>query len=222
MSVSIAEYADAAGITPRAARMRAAQGRIDAKRIGNTWVIPHHELAAAARDGKAPPGRAISRDAFERLAAFLEGEDEHLTPDQRRQAKRLAARLRVRENLRALSRIGRNRGGVPHGFRASPEDLQILAIDPHLQPTGISDYRQRLSSHNLLEAYVPKHQLRRLRAEYGLSPVSGPAWNVLLRAIDELPPAMGLRASVDLAEASDPRSLAEASRIARSLAEAAL
>jgi len=111
---------------------------------------------------------------------------------------------------------------VPHGFRASPEDLQLLARDPHLQPTGISDYRQHLSSHNLFEAYVQKDEMRRLRAEYGLSPQSGPEWNVLLRAIDKLPPATGLRASVDLAESADPRSVAEASRIARNLAEAAL
>lgn len=84
MMVSVAEYAAVAGISERAARLRAEQGRIDASRVGRIWLIPEHELGAAV-EGKEPPGPPVSLEAFERLAQLLDGDHAHLNPDQRRQ-----------------------------------------------------------------------------------------------------------------------------------------
>lgn len=221
MGISIAEYAAAVGISNRAARMRAEQGRIEASRVGHVWIVAEHELGDSAK-GKDLPGRPVSRDSFERLAAFLDGKRAQLSPDQRRQAKRLAARLVPDDNAKALRAISRRRGGVPHPFRGSDEDLEALRQDPVLQLAGVSD-QENLSGHGLLEAYVQKGEDRRLRAIYGLSPASHASpWNVLLRVIDHLPPNSQLRTAADLLDARDPRSVAEASRIAQELAKAAL
>lgn len=101
--------------------------------------------------------------------------------------------------------------------------MDALRQDPALQPAGICDPRQQqLSTHGLVEAYVRPGELRRLRALYGLSPAQGPRWNVLLRAIDRLPPPSRLRMAADLLDAGDPRSVTEASRVVRELAEEAL
>ncbi len=227
MLVSLEDYARAAGISRRAAQLRARKGQVKAQRIGGVWVVEPSEVAVARVQGRMPPGRPVSSEAFERLAAYLDGEHAGMSPEHRRQASVLVARLRVEDNVSALRKIARERIGEARPYVADERNFSALRNEvAHGQagevlPAGISDSRQGLTNPLLLELYLHHDHAQRLVSRHRLSPADGPAWNVMLRSVDRIPPRRSLRVAADLLDGGDARSVAEASRIAHELAETA-
>lgn len=227
MVVGLEDYALAAGISRRAAQLRARNRQVKARRIGGVWVVEASELAAARTQGKMPPGRPVSPDAFERLAAYLDGEHADISAEHRRQASALAARLRADDNLPALRNIVRTRLGEAQPYVAAERNLTALRDEitrgqaGEVLLAGISDPWQRLTNPLLLELYLHHDHAQRTVSRHRLSPADGPAWNVMLRSVDGIPPRRSLRVAADLLDGGDARSVAEASRLARELAEAA-
>lgn len=225
MVVGLEDYALAAGISRRAAQLRARNGQVKARRIGGVWVVEASEVAVARVQGRMPPGRPVSSEAFERLAAYLDGEHAGMSPEHRRQASVLAARLRVDDNVPALRKIARARLGEAQPYVAAERNLSALRDEVargqagEVLLAGISDSEQGLTNPLLLELYL--HHAQRLASRHRLSPAEGPAWNVMLRGVDRIPPRRSLRVAADLLDGHDARSMAEASRIARELAKAA-
>ena len=80
-----------------------------------------------------PPGRPVSSEAFERLAAYLDGEHAGMSPEHRRQSSVLAARLRVDDNVPALRKIARARLGV----------AQPLQLNATSQPSAMRSHTVR-------------------------------------------------------------------------------
>jgi len=150
-----------------------------------------------------------------------------MSPEHRRQASVLAARLHVDDNAPALRKIARARLGEAQPYVAAERNLSVLRDEvAHGQAgevllAGISDPGQGLTNPLLLELYLHHHHAQRLVSRHRLSPADGPAWNVMLRSVDKTPPRRSLRVAADLLDGGDARSVAEASRMARELAEAA-
>ncbi len=227
MVVGLEDYALAAGISRRAAQFRARNGQVKARRIGGVWVVEASEVAVARVQGRMPPGRPVSSEAFERLSAYLDGEHARMSPEYRRQASVLASRLRVDDNVSALRNIGRARLGEARPYLADERDFSAIrnAVENgqagEVLLAGISDSRQGLTNPLLLELYLHHDHAQRMVSRHRLSPADGPAWNVMLRSVDRIPPRRSLRVAADLLDGGDARSVAEASRIAHELAEAA-
>lgn len=219
MVVSVEQYAQAARISPRAARLRIENGHVDAQRVGRQWLIADYELARAHQDRQQPPGRPISAAAFERLAAFLDGDDAHLSAEHRRQASGYARRLLADDAARHLQLLARSRVGDPHAYIVAQDELADLRSEPCLVLSGVSAEGHSLSSARFVDAYVQRPEARRLVARYGLRPQDGPGGNVILRLVDHVPVRRGLRIAADLIDSHDARSIDEGVEIARRLAE---
>ena len=224
MVVGLEDYALAAGISRRAAQLRARNGQVKARRIGGVWVVEASELAVARVHGRMPPGRPLSSEAFERLAAYLDGEHAGMSTEHRRQASVLGARLRVDDNVPALRRIARARLGEAQPYVAAERNLSALRNEVahgeagEVLLAGISDSEQGPTNPLLLELYLHHDHAQRLVSRHRLSLADGTAWNVMLRSADKIPPRRSLRVAADLLDGGDARSVAEASRIAHELA----
>lgn len=203
---SIQEYAKQAGVSPRAARLLAAQGRIPARKIGGRWMVERtHRLHSRG------PGRRISSRAFDHLAAYLDGDGDSLSPDQRRRARERAGRIAETGIAQVRRYAERPDSSVEH-FLASKEDFDELRARSDLTWTGISHPDAEVYG-RVLDAYVSSEMREEIVLFYMLEPAAPGAANVVLRVQDPPPVVRRLHVIADLLEDPSPRSRAEASRL---------
>lgn len=204
--LSIEEYAQRTGISPRAARLRVSTGKVSARKIGGRWVVEHPGKKVARQ-----PGRRLSANSFDLLAAHLDGADEELTVDERRRARERAARIRSRGIVQVRLYAERPDIAVSR-YRASDADLAELRSDPRLSLTGISHPVAEVYG-PVLDAYVSPRDRDDIALLHMLEPASQESCNVTLREKDPPSPVRRLHVIADLLDDDDPRSRAEASRL---------
>lgn len=213
--MSVAEYASLAGISPRAVRLRAEAGTLQAQKVGRSWVVDDVERQRLRRGIKPFRGRPLTAGGFERLALFIDDDMSVLTPEWRRRGKILARRLHA-EPLDELRRLAPARNGDVHLFRADPEAIESLRKSKETQPTGVSNHRQEVLPGGTIDLYVRESDLDRLVGESGLLPVQDLARaNVFLRVVDALPRPSILRLAADLLDYNNPRTDDQAEALIR-------
>ena len=205
--LSIEEYAQRAGISPRAVRFRVSEGKLPARKVAGRWVIQDSsETPRALR-----PGRKINAKSFDLLAAYLDGDRAEMTPDDHRRAAERAHRIRQFgvEQVREFAR----RPDISVGrYRASAEDLSELRESPQLRLTGVS-HRDAEVYGPVVDAYVSSADRGELALFHLLQPVPRALANVALRAQNPPPQVRMLHVIADLLDDQDPRSLTEAKRL---------
>lgn len=218
MRKSVAEYAQEAGISVRRVRKLAEDGKIDAEKVGNSWIIqePSSLLPRDQNEG----GRPLSAGSAWELALMLDG----YAPISHRPAR---TRARI-EQLRIDPSHGRalsawlsswlsSRAKAEY-FKAQPADLQDLRNDQRLRATGVSHQESGLLQAPEFDAYVDQSDFSRVVEDYMLLPSSPRQANVILRVAD-LPVAPRavprLLVAVDLIDRQGPRELAAAQEILR-------
>lgn len=204
MDVSVAEAAEALGVSPRRVRALAEAGEIPARRVGRAWAID--------LDPRLPPrlpGRRLSaRSAWGVLGLGHEG----LSRSERRRARERQERL---PDLppQALAR----RADV-HRLVAHPAALRRLEDDPRIVLGGVSaaaHHGADVIAVDRVEGYVRTEDLDDVRTAYALRPpgddeganvvlrVPAPAWPFS----EGEPYAPRLVVAADLREAGDDRSV---------------
>ena len=200
MEVSAAEVASVLGVSQRRVRALIDAGRLPARKVAGRWLIdaaalpsPHRSRPMAAEQAWAildDRPLARSRQAASRL---------------RRQRARLADDP-APERLLVSWVASRARRMV---FEARNPDG--LLSDERLVASGVSDRRAGIAPGGRVEGYVREADLAAVRRGHLLRP-GGPASNVVLHIVDELPsfPVPLLVLAADLAEHNGPRDLARA------------
>lgn len=209
--LSIQEYAQRAGITPRAVRFRIDDGSLLAHKVAGRWVIPEPQEAPRA----LRPGRKIRARSFDLLAAYLEGDDARMSADDRRRA---AERMQRIKKL-GVEQVGEyaQRPDIPVSrYLASPRDLAELRTDPRLRLTGIS-HRDAEVYGPVVDAYVSRADHDDIELFHMLEPAPHGRANVTLRIQDPPPTVRHLHVIADLLDDQDPRSLTEARRLLAAL-----
>lgn len=210
---SIQEYAQDAGISARAVRLRIARGAVPAEKVGGTWVI--------ADVGRARPrqkqGRRLSSRSFDLLADLLDGEGARLSPDERRRAQHRARRI-ADGGLRQVREFGRRPGLEIRTFRAGPEDLRELAADARLSATGLMHPQAEVYG-SMVDAYVSSEDADEIELFHLLEPAANPDSNVRLRIQSPRPQVRRLHVIADLLDDHSPRSRAEAERLLQLLTD---
>ncbi|MGD9695034.1 MAG: helix-turn-helix domain-containing protein [Thermoleophilia bacterium] len=204
MDVSVAEAAQALGVSPRRVRALAEAGEIPARRVGRAWVID--------LDPRLPPrlpGRRLSaRSAWAALGLG----HENLSRSERRRARERQARLADLPS-QALAR----RADV-HRLVAHPAALRLLGDDPRIVLGGVSaaaHHGADIIAVDRVEGYVRTDDFEDVRTAYALRPpADGDGANVVLRAPAPAWPfpederyAPRLVVVADLREAGDERSV---------------
>jgi len=121
----------------------------------------------------------------------------------------LATRLLADDNVPPLRRIARARLGEAQPYVAAECNLSTLRNEVargqagEVPQSGISDSGQSPTNPLLLELYLHHNHAQRMVSRHRLSPADGPAWNVMLRSVDRLPPWRSLRVAADLLDGRD-------------------
>lgn len=204
MDVSVAEAAEALGVSRRRVRALAEAGELPARRVGRAWVI---ELDP--RLPSRPPGRRLSaRSAW----AVLGLGHEALSRSERQRARER------QERLADLPPQALVRRADVHRLVAHPAALRRLEDDPRIVLGGVSaagHHGADVIAVGRLEGYVRADELDDVRRTYALRrPADGERANLVLRVpAPAWPFADGERyaprpvVAADLREAGDERSI---------------
>lgn len=204
---SIHEYAQRAGISPRAVRFRIKEGTLAAHKTGGTWLITEDLAGATARR----PGRRLSARSFDLLAAYLDGDDVDQSSDERRRAAERASRV-LRLGVRQVREFAQRPEISVERFRASVEDLAELREDRRLVFTGVSHHDSEVYG-PVIDAYVSRPDRDEIEMFHLLEPASRSDSNITLRVQDPPPEVRRLHVIADLLDDYSPRSLTEAERL---------
>ena len=208
--MSVAEYAQHAGVSPRSVRARLERGSLRGQKIAGRWMVsdnPHEHYSAH--------GRKISMASFNQLAAYLDGNSASLTPDARRRAKERAHNISER-GVEALRQYAVRADAKPQFYAVPAADLYDLMDERALVLTGVShEYSEIYGA--TVDAYVTPRDLTTLKFIYALREVHAQDANVILRVIKEIPKIHPLHVAVDLLISKDPRSEREAERLVKGL-----
>lgn len=204
---SIHEYAQRAGISPRAVRFRIKEGTLAAQKTGGTWLITEDPTEATARR----PGRRLGARSFDLLAAHLDGDDMDQTSDERRRAAERASRI-LRLGVRQVREFARRPEISVERFRTSVDDLAELREDRRLMLTGVSHHDSEVYG-PVIDAYVSRQDRDDIEMFHLLEPASRSDSNITLRVQDPPPEVRRLHVIADLLDDHSPRSLTEAERL---------
>lgn len=208
--LTVAQYAQESGLSLARVRSLAASGRLPAQKLGRQWILLSHP-----RERVFSQGRPLSQGSFDKLALFLEGQSEDLSPDDRRRAKERAEKVRDKKMAWVKAHARRPDELVKSYFLPS-DSLEKISGLKDIEVTGSSHEKSRVFG-NLLHAYLPQKKLRRLELIYGLQEAPLAQANLILRAVDFLPPMSRLRLICDLAYEKDPRADLEAQKLLEAL-----
>lgn len=208
--LTVAQYAQESGLSAARVRSLAASGRLPAHKLGRQWV-----LLSNPRERVFSQGRPLSQGSFDKLALFLEGQSEDLSPDDRRRAKERAEKIKE-DKMAWVKAHARRPDELVKSYFLPSDSLEKISGLKEIEVTGSSHEKSRIFG-NLLHAYVPRKKLRRLELIYGLQEVPLAQANLILRAVDFLPPVSRLRLICDLAYEKDPRADIEAQRLLEAL-----
>ncbi|UEJ81511.1 helix-turn-helix domain-containing protein [Brachybacterium halotolerans subsp. kimchii] len=205
--LTVSDFARRAGISSRAVRQRIQAGTLEAQRAGRAWLLPESALPAAARR----PGRRLSVQSFDQLAAYMDLDDGALAADERRRARERATMLRER-GLDRVVEFARRSGLVVRHLFASDDDLAELRAEGRLVPTGVSHPDAEVYG-PVIDAYVSSVDCRDIELFHLLEPVDRSRSNVILRVQDPPPVVRRLHVIADLLDDRTERSRLEAERL---------
>jgi excisionase family DNA binding protein len=204
MDVSVAEAAEALGLSARRVRALAEAGEIPARRVGRAWVIDLDR-----RRLPRPPGRRLSaRSAWAVLGLGCEG----LSRSERQRARERQMRLAELPPLALIQRA------AVHRLVGHPAALQRLKDEPRIVLSGVSaaaHHGADVIAVDRVEGYIRTNDLEDVRRAYALrAPSHEESANVLMRVpLPAWPFAEGERyaprlvVAADLHDAGDERSV---------------
>jgi excisionase family DNA binding protein len=212
VELAVNEAAEKLGISPRRVRALAAAGRVQARRVGNAWLVRVDEQAPPRPSGR----RFSARSAWAVLGL---GEDGLSRSERRRALERRARLLDLPRSALA------NRADV-HRLYAHPGVLPRVAADPRFLPSGVSAserYGADILAAGRQEGYVRHQSFGALRREFGLiDPPRDVAANLVLRVprpdwpfVLDADVAPLLVVVADLQDAGDARSVRAAEALLR-------
>lgn len=182
-------------------------GRLPAHRVGNVWAIDEADLASHRPALGRPMSPRVAR-GFVLLAA-----DEPAELSQPEVSRlRSKARLLIDEARSGVLAADVLRSWLPHraarvAYELPADDLDRLRSDPRIALSGLSHPASRMQSMNIVEGYVLRSDLDRVRAEdfMAASGRSASPPNVILHVADAPLPISGLLIAADLADHRGPR-----------------
>lgn len=214
-AIPIAEVARHLGISPRRARILAAEARLPAFKVGDRWVADRQALRSVRRVA----GRPLSDRNVWGLLFLMSGEP---APWLEAVAR---SRLRKRALLRHLPReaprlAGRARA---HFYRNEGQPLDRILKSAQFVSSGvrIADEHGVEIAGDDIEGYLPEPAIEDVAYRAALRPVSPRAANVIIHGVegfwpfggsDKVPIAVAL---LDLLESGDQRSQRAARAFAR-------
>lgn len=215
--MSVAQAAEAAGLSRSRVNALVRSGRLPARRIGNQDVItdPNVLLSMPRR-----PGRPMSARMAWGLLLIADGErPDWLSPGDVYRLRKHLDRLRhdPAPELLLQALVVKRAGRLPlHG----PEPRRLFD-DADAVPSGISDPRAGLSAGSGVEAYVHADDLRSVvRRHLLVEPQGGGRPNVWLHSSAFVPPSsVRLQVAADLAEHGGSRERSRSRELIRAALE---
>ncbi len=193
--VSVAEAAEALGVSPRRVRSMAGSAQLAGRQVGGRWLIERAAVESRKRQ-RHPSGRPLSRSSAWHILAALSGEEAAL------RSLTAPMRCRARQRARELAEAVKSdpawfdqlaaRADV-QVFYGHPDVLRRILDEPGVVRSGVS----ALNAHNVglaeggeAECYVRAQDIRELCAKYALeSDVDRHRANVIMHVFDEVPQA---------------------------------
>ena len=217
--ISLSEYAERHGINEQRARALAAQGRINARKIGSRWIVADTSSKRIARSaGRSPNSTTVWASARALESHIIDVEPSSSAPARRRAVKQFLARLAEQKDdelLRAIATLAANRGEL-HYVRAA--DTAGLASDERVARSGLAWSDSPVQAVEGIDVYVHKSQWRDLQADHALIEVPQSRANARVRVVagdvQFGRDAPALIAVADLLDVSSPRARVAASSIA--------
>ena len=206
MEISVAEAAEALGISPQRVRVLIQGERLRARRVAGRWLVDGASLPSSSRRSRPMSGPSA-------WAILAPQQPEGLTAEAAYRWRQRRSRLaHDPEPERLLASWVASRASRQVFESRNPEGV---LHDSRVVRSGLSDIRARISSGGLVEGYVLADDLRPLQRSHLLRP--GGVWNVVLHLAPHLPPdpVPLLVLAVDLAEHDQPRELARARELIR-------
>lgn len=200
--MSLAQAADALGLSRSRVDALVRSGRVRSRRIGHQHVIDDlSELSALPRRA----GRPMSTRMAWALLLFADGRPvEWVAPTERSRLRQHLARLRADPEPEVLLQalvVNRADRIAFHG--AEP---QGLLVDSDVVVSGVSDQRSDLSAGSSYEGYVLVDDLRRVMRRHLLVEPADHRPNVWLHVTEHLPAtSTRLQVAADLAEHGSAR-----------------
>lgn len=202
MEISVAQAADALGVSERRVRQLVAAGRVRARRLGGMWLVDGASLPSAPRRT-----RPLSPSVAWALLASTVPPASHAA----RWRERRVQLLDDPEPARLLESWAAAR--ADRILFATREPGAVLD-DPRVVRSGVSDPRSGLSAVGVVEGYVRRDDVDDLRRQHLLRSAPDRP-NVILHAGDHLPgdPVPALVLAADLVEHQGPREVARATEL---------
>ena len=211
--LSVSEFAARRGVSQRRVRALIESGKLEARKVGNRWVIED-----AALRSKRPAVRPMSSKNAWALAVELKGAEiasaGELSSTEERRIRAKVDRLKNADDPVALLSAWLANRADRHVFSADQDVVNELRADQRLIASGISDERAGLSSFSEFEGYIGIEDMDDVVFDYLLVP--GSRQNVVLHVVDHRPLEIGPAVlAVDLAERLSPRESARANALLR-------
>lgn len=213
--LSVSEFAREANLSTARVRTLAASGQLLSKKLGNQWII----LSSPAERVKLK-GRPLSQHSFDDLALLLDNKERDLSSDRKRRARVRVSEL-GRQGMDWVERHIVRADETVKTYVTDSSTLKDLALLKDFAPTGTSNDSTHVFG-GIIHAYVPLKKLRRVELVYQLREAPLSESNVVLRAVDVIPPMSTLRLVCDLAYERDVRATTEAARMLEGLLESVL
>jgi excisionase family DNA binding protein len=207
--VTIAQAAEAAGLSRSRIDALIRAGKIRATKVGHQWVLDDPQQLAALTHRR---GRPLSARMAWALMLDLDGVDAPwVTSVERRRLRDHQDRLRRDQD--PVTRWQALAAGRARRIAYAGTDPAALLRDIEVQASGLSDPRSGLSAGSEAEAYVHEDDWRTVvRRHLLVEPTGQPA--VWLHVSAYLPPrALRLQVAADLADHGGPRERARARAI---------
>jgi excisionase family DNA binding protein len=207
--LTVAQAADAAGLSRSRIDALIRAGKISATKVGHQWVLDEPQQLAALTHRR---GRPLSPRMAWAFMLDLDGVDvPWITAVERRRLR--DHRDRLRHDPDPVTRWQALAAGRARRITYVGTDPVALLDDAEVQASGLSDPRSGLSAGSEAEAYVHEDDWPRIvRRHLLVEPTGRP--DVWLHVCAYLPPrALRLQVAADLADHGGPRERARASAI---------
>jgi hypothetical protein len=207
----VSAAADELSVHPSRVRALIASGALAAEKVGGVWLVDRASIAGRNRQ-QTSAGRPLSPANAWALLLAASGEE---LPS----GLKSSARWRVRRALEIYGlgalRPRLARRAEPSSYWALAGELRALRDRADLVlsgPSAAAAYDLGLVGPDAIDAYVPARLIAPLQREHALERMSGPASNVILRAVPDSAWLLGGRrfapfaaVAVDLCSYVDPR-----------------
>ncbi|CAN5163671.1 hypothetical protein BH09ACT10_BH09ACT10_11100 [soil metagenome] len=214
MNISVNDAAKRSGLSPRRIRELIASGRLQAERVGASWIIDEAVLASF----EPRIGRPMSSRNAWGLAQLFAGEHPSVSPSELSRLRKRRNEL-VRADEDRVAQILRSwmaERAERRLYRVARPDLPSLLADDDLVVSGLSDPRSGLSAAGMAEGYVLADKLDALIRRHLLIEADELNSNVVLHVSDQPVEAVSpFLVAADLAEYNSPRENQRAAELVR-------